>query len=158
MKRLHRGIAVTALQCLLVLSVAGKYAIDRERLPHAWAKTAPVDPNLPVRGRYLSLRLEVEGGEALPAFGPVQLSAEDGRLVAAPAMSPAGVMVTVGRERRRVLVEPVAFFLPEHAADPSRLKPGEELWVEVSVPSRGAPRPIRLGVKKDGVLKPLEVR
>jgi hypothetical protein len=41
-------------------------------------------------------------------------------------------------------MEPVAFFLPEHAADPSRLSPGKELWVEVSVPRKGPPRPIQL--------------
>jgi hypothetical protein len=32
MTPLHRGIAVGLLHCLLVLSIAGKYAIDRERL------------------------------------------------------------------------------------------------------------------------------
>jgi hypothetical protein len=55
------------------------------------------------------------------------------------------------------VTEPVAFFIPEHVSDPSRRPPGEELWVEVSVPAKGPPRPIRLGVKKDGVLTPLEL-
>jgi hypothetical protein len=42
------------------------------------------------------------------------------------------------------LVEPVVFFLPEDAPDPTRdLRPGE-LWVEVTLPPGGAPRPIRL--------------
>jgi hypothetical protein len=41
--------------------------------------------------------------------------------------------------------------------DPSRREPDEELWVEVTVPARGAPRPIRLGVKKNGVVTPLEL-
>jgi hypothetical protein len=39
--------------------------------------------------------------------------------------------------------------------DPSVLEAGEELWVEVTLPRSGAPRPIRLGVRKDGVLTPL---
>lgn len=52
---------------------------------------------------------------------------------------------------------PVAYFIPEHVPDPSRRPPGEELWVEVSIPAKGPPRPIRLGVKKDGVLTPLEL-
>jgi hypothetical protein len=52
----------------------------------------------------------------------------------------------------------VDFFISEHVSDPSRRPPGEELWVEVSVPPRGAPRPIRLAVKKDGALTPLELR
>jgi len=115
MKSVYRGGAVALLQCLMVLSVAGKYALDRERLPRVWVQAAPVDPNLPLRGRYLRLHLQ-------------------GRL------------------------EPAAFFIPEHAADPSRRAPGEELWVECSVPEKGSPRPIRLAVKKEGVLTPLELR
>ena len=46
--------------------------------------------------------------------------------------------------------EPMAFFIPEHVPDPSRRPPGEELWVEVTVPKKGPLRPIRLGVKKGG--------
>ena len=157
MKLPHRGILVAAAQCLLVVSVAGKYAVDRERLPRVWVKTAPVDPNLPIRGRYLSLRLEVDGPD-LPAWGPARLEVQDGRLVTQPATAPTGVQITAGRGQSRVLVEPVAFFLPEHATDPSRLKPGEELWVEVSVPPQGGPRPLRLGVKRNGELTPLEIR
>ena len=46
MKPVYRGILVAVLQCLLVLSLAGKYAWDREHLPRVWAKTAPGDPYL----------------------------------------------------------------------------------------------------------------
>lgn len=45
---------------------------------------------------------------------------------------------------------PVAFFIPPDIPDPSRRAEGEELWVEVSLPKRGSPRPIRLGVNKNG--------
>jgi hypothetical protein len=117
MNPLYRGVAVAILQCLMVLSLAGKYAIDRERLPRFWARALPVDPNLPIRGRYVRLRLE-----GYPAN------------------------------------EPVAFFLPENVPDPSRRAFGEELWVEVSVPPHGPPRPVRLAVKRDGVLTPLDLR
>jgi hypothetical protein len=42
------------------------------------------------------------------------------------------------------LVEPVAYFLPEDAPDPTRdVRPGE-LWLEATFPLRSAPRPIRL--------------
>ena len=159
MKPLYRGIAVALLQCLIVLSVAGKYALDRQRLPRVWVKAAPVDPNLPVRGRYVSLRLEVA---ALPETGvqwmSAQLSVQDGRLVATPV--PFGTGVTIGRYAGGSwgILDPVAFFIPEHVPDPSRPAPGEELWVEVSVPRQGPPRPLRLGVKKDGVLTPLDLR
>jgi hypothetical protein len=62
------------------------------------------------------------------------------------------------RDGERVvrLNEPIAYFIPEHAADPSQRPPGEELWVEVTIPKSGAPRPIRLGVKKDGQLTPID--
>ncbi len=49
----------------------------------------------------------------------------------------------------------IAFFIPEHVPDPSRRAPGEELWAEVTIPRKGPPRPIRLGVKKNGALTPL---
>ena len=114
MKPLYRGIAVALLQCLIVLGVAGKYALERQRLPRVWVKAAPVDPNLPVR----------------PALRP-------GR----PVSRYAGSL----RHWR------------DHLAL-CRWALGEELWVEVSVPHQGPPRPLRLGLKKDGVLTPLDLR
>ena len=154
---LHRGIAVTILQCLIVMSVAGKYAFDRERLPRVWARAEPFDPSLPIRGRYVRLALEVTG-EGLPSGGWARLSAQDRRLTAARSETETGVLVTTRLNGHLVLAEPVAFFIPEHAEDPSRRPPGEELWVEVSVPRNGPPRPLRLGVKKNDALTPLEIR
>jgi hypothetical protein len=52
----------------------------------------------------------------------------------------------------------IAFFIPEHVPDPSQLREGEELWAEVTVPPSRHVRPVRLGIKKDGVLKPLDLR
>jgi hypothetical protein len=154
MTRLQRGIALGALQCLLLVSVAGKYAWDRERLPRVWVKTAPIDPYLPIRGRYVSLRLQVEMRGDVSA--PVSLSAENGSLVARPGSSNSGVHVMQVRGVW-ALAEPVAYFVPEHAADPTRMQPGEELWVEVSVPRSGPPRPVHLGVKRDGGLRILNL-
>ena len=174
MTPLYRGIGVAVLQCAMVLSLVGKYAIDRERLPRAWAEVTPLDPNLPVRGRFVSLRLMVELPQGvrnwdLPAYtdgvdplwrrygyGPVLLSAQNGRLVATPA--PTGLMIDIAGSLGCFLEEPVAYFIPENVPDPSRRAPDEELWVEVSVPHKGPPRPLRLAVKKDGVLTPLELR
>jgi len=165
MKPLHRGILVAVAQCLLVLSLAGKYAFDRARLPRAWARAAPYDPSLPIRGRYVSLGLEAEGPSGASLAGaPAVLSVRDGRLFAEPAAADTGVHIGSIRmnhwgvgEGWRIL-EPVAFFIPDNVPDPSRRQPGEELWVEVSVPRYGLPRPMRLAVKKDGVLTPLELR
>jgi len=152
MKPAYRGIAVAVLQCLIALSIYGKYTVDRDRLPRVWAKAAPVDPNLPIRGRYLSVRLEVEvtPGPSQPYGNAGHLSIRDGHLVVDRDDAPFGssTHVNIIRIRDRwTLMEPVAFFLPEHAADPSILPPGKELWVEVSVPRKGPPRPIRLEVR-----------
>jgi hypothetical protein len=161
MKPLYRGIAVALLQCLMVLSIAGKYAIDRARLPRVWVRTINYDPNLPIRGRYLSLRLEVDvaEGEGNTAYSGYRLSIRNGRLVATPDTASSGeTVVHPPQGGPAFLLDPVAYFLPEHAPDPTRRGPGEELWVEVSVPRHGTPRPIRLGVKKNGTITPLEVR
>jgi hypothetical protein len=62
-------------------------------------------------------------------------------------------------EKLAVLDQPVSFFIPEHVADPSRRPAGEELWVEVTIPKKGPPRPIRLGIKKgDEPIVPLELK
>jgi hypothetical protein len=156
MKPMYRGVAVAILQCLLVLSVAGKYALDRQRLPHVWARAVPFDPELFVRGRYVSLRLQVEAPAGATPGTAVHLSAAGGRLVATSDNSGNVRIVPAGAQWS--LAQPVAFFIPEHVRDPSRRGPGEELWVDVSVPERGSPRPIRLGVKRDGLLAPLELR
>jgi hypothetical protein len=153
MSRSAKGLLLAVVQVALVLSVAGKYFADGTSLPRAWARVAPYDPNLPVRGRYIRLQVEVEA-RGIGSLMTVRLSAEDGKLVATAAGA-AGLRVRRLAGNRVALAEPVAFFIPEHLSDPSRRAPGEELWVEVSVPKRGPPRPIRLGVKKEGVLTPL---
>lgn len=66
--------------------------------------------------------------------------------VAAPAGAPCDQMR---------LATPVDFYVPEHATDPTWLKPGQELWIEVTVPPKGPPRPLQLALKDNGVWKPL---
>ena len=107
-----RGLIVAALHLAIVASLGGKLLFDRATRPRVWLHAVPVDPDLPMRGRYVRLGLE-------------------------------------GRR------EQIAYFIPEHVPDPSVRAPGEELWVEVTLPRKGAPRPIRLGVKKNGILTPL---
>lgn len=122
MRVLYRGLIIAVLQMLLVGSLGAKLLIDRARLPRVWVQVAPFDPVLPIRGRYVRLKI----------VGPAQAGN-----VSVPAH------------------KPIAFFIPEHMPDPSRLKPGEELWAEVTVPKQGPPRPIRLGIKRSGILTPL---
>jgi hypothetical protein len=172
----RKGIILAVLQLVIVASLAAKYAIDRARFPRVWTRTAVYDPNLPVRSRYLSVQLRVDadrvyGSAELPKGNPINfgneqrdiyLHAENGHLVASPAPTPTGLRVTRWKTRTGEVVtalsEPVDFFLPEHAVDPSWRKAGEELWIEVTVPKKGPPRPIRLAVKRGDTFTPLEIR
>jgi hypothetical protein len=174
MTPLRKGIVLAVLQLAIVASLGAELLIDRGRYPRVWAQLAVYDPDLPIRGRYLQMRLEVNADRiygqpatARPQLGnwyneihDVWLSVENNQLVANQNDRFSGMQVTrwwVGNRQVAVLTEPVAFFIPEDALDPSRVKPGEELWVEVTVPKRGPPRPIRLGIKKEGVLTPLKL-
>lgn len=173
MSAFQKGLVLAAVQLALVASLGAKYALDRARLPRVWAQTAAYDPNLPIRGRYLSVRLRValDSVDGEPEWKPgnfradgreITLSANQGRLVANPAQHPTGLHIFRWRSRTgeeiAALSEPVAFFLPEHAKDPSWLQPGEELWIEVTVPKSGPPRPIRLAVKRGETFTPLEIK
>ena len=128
MNSLQKGVALGALQCALVFSLTGKLLYDRATCPRVWVKTAPYDPSLPIRGRYLSLMLMPEPGA--PYFD-------------------------------RTSQQSVLFFVPEHRtqAEPLQFdRNAPEVWAEVTIPHSGPPRPIRLGTKKDGQLRPVEVR
>ena len=169
-----RGVIIALVHALLVLSVAGVLLYDRATLPRAWVPTAGVDPTLPIRGRYVALRVVVElrGDPALIQGRPGRpfgrsawgsLSVVKGTLVASlteQGTSGGGRFlqsVATQAGERWVLSEPVLFFLPENAADPTRRAPGEELWAELTVPETGPPRPIRLGVRRSGgAIEPLE--
>ena len=52
----------------------------------------------------------------------------------------------------------LAFFIPPDVKDPSRQPDGSTLWVEVTLPGLGAPRPIQLGLERDGKIEPLALR
>src|SRR5262249_32317869 len=98
MSGLQKGLLVGAAQLLIVLSLGAKLRWDRARLPRVWVKTVAYDPDSPVRGRYLSLRLEVDASDVYakkpipegtrPEFWrdlrEVELAVENGRLVAHP--------------------------------------------------------------------------
>jgi hypothetical protein len=90
-------------------------------------KTAQWDPNLPIRGRYLALRLVPESGA--PWYGE-----SNGQMV---------------------LFFVPEHTLPFENMRAGRNAP--ELWAEVTIPRKGPPRPIRLAVKKAGKLEMLEV-
>jgi len=163
---MRNGLIVAACHVAIVGSLGAKLLVDRATRPRVWARAAPVDPDLPIRGRYVRLRVEADPSAALQTRGsavvPVALSEQNGRLAA--EVDPSSTRNTHAQVTVRggvpiaVVTEPLAYFIPEHTIDPSIRRPGEELWVEVTVPRAGAPRPIRLGVRKDGVLTPLGVK
>ncbi|MEJ2367924.1 MAG: GDYXXLXY domain-containing protein [Acidobacteriota bacterium] len=176
MKPWMKGVLIAVIQMILVASLGGKLLYDRATLPRVWVRTAHYDPRMPIRGRYVSLNLVVEPrgfktdrkGNLQIGWQPVELKVDGKSLLAEKAPGPAryhraALHVRVARVRDGaklyVLTRRVNFFIPEDAPDPSRLGKDEQLWVEVSVPEKGLPRPIRLGVKKgDGPIRPLAVR
>jgi hypothetical protein len=157
--RLKKGLIVAVLHLAIVGSLGVKLLVDRATRPRVWARTAPIDPDSPLRGRYVRLRVEgepIDFGDA--AVNAVRMTDSKGLLAFTPASS--GITARLStRDGQRIatLDQPLAFFIPEHVPDPSVRAPGEELWVEVTLPKQGAPRPIRLAVKKDGVLTPLDL-
>jgi len=190
MKLSKSSIVLLVVQLALVSSIAAKYLYQRQHCPRVWARAASYDPELVMRGRYLSLQLTVDGCQStLPSAlranfprntdgttkptgftvdwrGAVQFKAilkvEGSKLVA--IRIPEADLKSKGEEVSAMpgasceamrLVEPVNFYIAEHAADPSRLKPGQELWIEVTIPPKGPPRPIQLALKQDGAWKPL---
>jgi uncharacterized membrane-anchored protein len=166
---LRKGVAVALVQMLLVLLVGAKLYVDRWRYPQVWVETAPYDPELPLRGRYVRL-LAVVGVDTTAAdttSGGMWLYRQRGRLevrgdrlVAVPDEQ-GRVLFSRGTCRGEecvTLTEPLAFFIPEDVPDPSIRGRGEDLWVKVTVPPRGAPRPIELGVRSGGDIEPLRLR
>ena len=187
-----KGIIVAMLQLTIVGSLAAKFAHDRATCPRVWARTSYYDPDLPIRGRYVSLQLEVEapgvfqekplveqrstplntgsaGNQApntsttetkpryVPVWDskPVRLEAREGKLIAVPDpksnISARYMRDTDGRVTI-ALLDPVDIYVPEHAANlPGwqwRRQGSVEWWAEVTVPKKGPPRPLRLGIKQ----------
>jgi hypothetical protein len=190
MKLAKTSIALLVIQLAIVSSIAAKYLYQRWTCPRVWTRTVAYDPELVMRGRYLSVQLIVDGCQstlpsALHAIFPrnidgttrpsgfsvttessvqfrANLKVEGNKLLAIRIpeadLTSKGVEVTAlpnsSCDALRI-VEPVDFYIAEHAADPTPLKPGQELWIEVTVPPQGPPRPIQLALKQDGAWKPL---
>jgi len=184
------SVAVLVIQLALVCSIAAKYLYQRWTCPRVWTRTAAFDPELIMRGRYLSLQLTVDGCRStLPsgkmaefprdvngavvncAFGireyenmnfPAELKVIDNRLTAIhvrdPQDSRSARMVTAWRATscdQLRLVDPVNFYIAENARSPLPLPRGAELWIEVTVPPKGPPRPIQLALKQKESWQPL---
>jgi hypothetical protein len=149
---MKRGVLLGLAQAMLVLLVVGRYHLDRWRYPAVWTAAALADPELPVRGRYLSLRLFVDyNGPVRSGFVRCRLTAANGRLVALE--DPNGFNSISYFRNGWILDKPVAFFVPEHAPDATRQAAGRELFAKITVIPDGDPRPVQLGVKHgDGLV------
>ncbi len=87
MTGLTKGVAVALLHILIVTSLGGKLLYDRAHRPRVWVRTGSVDPDLPIRGRYVTLQLAVQApwfkaGPNSYAHNDVRLEVESGSLVA----------------------------------------------------------------------------
>ena len=135
--------------------------------PGVWTRAAQVDPDSPLRGRYLVLPLRVDAcglpkkDEQVQA-GRSDVVARDGKLIAVENHAPAGgdqsTVWTPKNTRcdRAVLSPGTDLSIPDTAKMPS-LKPGEELWVEVTVPPEGPPRAIQLAISGNGNFAPIKM-
>jgi hypothetical protein len=164
MNVIKTGLLVAIVQVLLICSIGAKFLFDRYQYPSVWVATLPYDPDLPIRGRYVRLSAVVDLDAPVAwtrsdAMQRMRLTVRGNALVAIPDDKGHQFVRrgTCGAEPCWVLTEPLAYFIPEHAIDPSRRKTGEKLWVEVTIPPNGPPRPIRLGVQQDGKLSPLDL-
>ena len=175
MNQVQKGLLFAAIQVLLVSSLGAKLLWDRGTSPRGWAATRGYDPNMPIRGRYINLSLVVKADRVFPdtqlqspgtapirayAGQSVFLTVENGRVVANPADHYTGLSVGSPQlqpdgEMLATLSPPVVYFLPEHATDPMGGRPPGTLYLEVTLPSKGPPRPIRFGAKVGSEIVPL---
>lgn len=183
MKRTVAAAVLLVVQLVLVLSIAGKYLYERKSRPRIWVQTTQNDPNQPQRGRYLALQLAVNacglphdpahftaGYQVTPnGFSPgsyrwsVSLAAQDGHLtphLEDHARTPEGIQqvtqVEIQSCERVPLNSDTEFFIPDTAKSPFPLKEGQELWVEVTVPASGPPRPVQLAASDASGFHPLQ--
>ncbi len=190
MKLSKTSIALLVIQLAIVSTIAAKYLYQRSTCPRVWTRTVAYDPELVMRGRYLTMQLVVDGCQstlpsaqqanfprningvpngkdysiAAPMFLRFQakLAVKDNKLLAIRLPEnddiPAGQTVDAASGsscQNMRLDEPVDFYIPEHAQSPIPVKQGDELWIEVTVPPKGPPRPTQLALKQNGAWKPL---
>ncbi len=178
MKAMRAGIILALVQLVLVLSVAGKYLYERKTRPRVWTRAAQYDPSLPLRGRYVALQLMVDAcglprdaEHTIPAFPGghpfwrwnVSLTATNGKLTPRleKSWSPrAGGTLTLFAGKpcdQATLSNQVLLFVPDRAQLPFPLPAGQELWVEVTLPPSGPPRPIRMALSGAGGFHPVRL-
>ncbi len=186
------SLALLIVQLLLVSTIAAKYLYQRWTCPRVWTRASAIDPQLPMRGRYLALQLTVDGcqstlpsakdatfprdvnGAAKPGPYVLRPNAVDFRanlkvvnntLVAVrnegteDATAGEEVVGTAGSPCNQMqLASSTEFFISDTAQSPLPLKPSQELWIEITVPPKGPPRPTQLALKDNGAWRPLDLK
>lgn len=169
----RKGLLLAAIQLAIVLSLGAKLLYDRATRPRVWAQAENFDPDLPMRGRYLALRPRVIP-EGFTYKAPDQsnlsdwwsnqvwgyLSVRNHQLVASREGSGSGVWIHIRKDPSgqitAVADDAVLVFLPETFQMPAP-KPGDQLWVELTLPAKGPPRPIRLAINNASGFTPLHI-
>ena len=152
------------MQVLLVAGIGAKFLYDRANYPRLWVETAPYDPDMPIRGRYVNIALLVDADRAAPGDGDrapnmflARLEARGDRLVAVQdddngrhwVSSGAAASGTAGSSPSRSRTS------SRSMATTPRASRRAALWAEVTLPPTGAPRPVRLGVKRGDAIEPI---
>jgi hypothetical protein len=188
--RLSRAsIALLLIQLAIVSSIAAKYLYQRWTCPKVWTRAVAYDPELVMRGRYLSMQLHVDAcGVQLPppvkgadqhdvttlfdqnGVGMPYIDAFIGvrnNKLAVLALDESGnekntmaIQLRRGETCDKAMLTPgIDFYISETAKSPFPLAKGSELWVEVTVPPKGPPRPIAMATKdSEGHWQPLNYR
>ncbi len=188
------SVVLLVVQLALVSSLAASYAWQRHSYPRVWTRAYGYDPVLPLRGRYLSLQVAVDGcASTLPSSkqalfqrdyagaikpGPyavgeapqniefrAQLQVANNTLQAVyisdESLRSKGQQVIAKPGEpcsQMLLAKPVDFFIANDARSPLPLALGQELWIEVTVPPVGPPRPLQLTINDSKGWKPLNLR
>ena len=185
MSKRRAGFILLIVQLLIVLSIAGKYLYERRFDPRVWTRARQADPSLPLRGRYLAIQLMIDacslpkepqyykpGGR--PEIGsltsgwswPVLPEPDNGRLGArladpkSPNDKAPDIFDIFLEEHAPCTQVPFSrgelYFISDTANPPLPLKPGQQLWVEVTLPPSGPPRPIQLAISDSSGFHPLK--
>jgi hypothetical protein len=118
MKIASKGLVLALAQVALLCSIGAKMLYDRTTLPHAWIKTMPVDPDMPIRGRYLRLTLAVENPQHWSGT-PVDfhVDGDEVKIGLAPEFASANYITRAAGDYG-LISPPVAFFISDKAEDP----------------------------------------
>lgn len=169
-----KGLSLAAIQIAIVLSLGGKLLYERATRPRVWVQAQGYDPEFVIRGRYVAERLRFPA-EGFKYREPPRsnmsgwysndqwayLEVRGGELIGKMEGGGPGAWVYLEKNGDGTLTavsqEPVLVFIPDTASRPWPKK-GQEIWVEVTVPAKGPPRPIRIGIRENGAVSPADFR